>query len=286
MVIIREIELFDYIKLHNTKLCKKIYRLELSNIPYIIHRNDLDLIYRMVWNINYKYNILGHEGTIVNRMLNNNYEAIAFYSDKAKMTANNYIDFEMSDDEYEEFISKYADAISTLYYTTVFETGLMVNTKGVTSIIGKVYDISKKYLAYTYEDYEFYVKNDAFEKILIGYAKSELKVQELKSTKKLDDSEELLNRLQTAVYSVCFGRHSSYSSYVNSVNEEITEARESEGLLSHQIYNEPSSSIDDSLISNRGIVIDSLGLSRDYITINNYDAINIPTPQAITYIPP
>lgn len=286
MVIIREIELFDYIKLHNTKLCKRIYRLELSNIPYIIHRNDLDLIYRMVWNINYKYNILGYEGTIVNRMLNNNYEAIAFYSNKAKMTANNYIDFEMSDNEYDEFISKYADAISTLYYATVFETGLMVNTKGVTSIIGKVYDISKKYLAYTYEDYEFYVKNDAFEKILIGYAKSELKVQELKSTKKLDDSEELLNRLQTAVYSVCFGRHSSYSSYVNSVNEEITEARESEGLLSHQIYNEPSSSIDDSLISNRGIVIDSLGLSRDYITIDNYDAINIPTPQAITYIPP
>ena len=286
MVIIREIELFDYIKLHNTKLCKKIYRLELSNIPYIIHRNDLDLIYRMVWNINYKYNILGYEGTIVNRMLNNNYEAIAFYSNKAKMTANNYIDFEMSDDEYEEFISKYADAISTLYYATVFETGLMVNTKGVTSIIGKVYDISKKYLAYTYEDYEFYIKNDAYEKILIGYAKSELKVQELKSTKKLNDSEELLNRLQTAVYSVCFGRHSSYSSYVNSVNEEITEARESEGLLSHQIYNEPSSSIDDSLISNRGIVIDSLGLSRDYITIDNYGAINIPAPQAITYIPP
>ena len=286
MVIIREIELFDYIKLHNTKLCKKIYRLELSNIPYIIHRNDLDLIYRMVWNINYKYNILGYEGTIVNRMLNNNYEAIAFYSNKAKMTANNYIDFEMSDDEYEEFISKYADAISTLYYATVFETGLMVNTKGVTSIIGKVYDISKKYLAYTYEDYEFYVKNDAFEKILIGYTKSELKVQELKSTKKLDDSEELLNRLQTAVYSVCFGRHSSYSSYVNSVNEEITEARESESLFSHQIYDEPPSSIEDSVISNRGIVIDSLGLSRDYITIDNYDAINIPTPQAITYIPP
>ena len=286
MVIIREIELFDYIKLHNTKLCKKIYRLELSNIPYIIHRNDLDLIYRMVWNINYKYNILGHEGTIVNRMLNNNYEAIAFYSDKAKMTANNYIDFEMSDDEYDEFILKYADAISTLHYLTVFETGLIVNIKGVTSIMAKVYGISKKYLAYTYEDYEFYIKNDAFEKILIGYAKSELKVQELKSTKKLNDSEELLNRLQTAVYSVCFGRHSSYSSYVNSVNEEITEARESEGLLSHQIYNEPSSSIDDSLISNRGIVIDSLGLSRDYITIDNYGAINIPTPQAITYIPP
>ena len=286
MVIIREIELFDYIKLHNTKLCKKIYRLELSNIPYIIHRNDLDLIYRMVWNINYKYNILGHEGTIVNRMLNNNYEAIAFYSDKAKMTANNYIDFEMSDDEYDEFISHYENAIKTLYYLTVFETGLIVNTKGVTSIMAKVYGISKKYLAYTYEDYEFYVKNDAFEKILIGYAKSELKVQELNSTKKLDDSEELLNRLQTAVYGICFGKHSSYNSYVNSVNEEIAEARESEGLLSHRACSEPFSSIRDSSISNREIVIDSLGLSRDYITIDNSGAINIPTPQAITYIPP
>ena len=286
MVIIREIELFDYIKLHNTKLCKKIYRLELSNIPYIIHRNDLDLIYRMVWNINYKYNILGHEGTIVNRMLNNNYEAIAFYSDKAKMTANNYIDFEMSDDEYDEFISHYENAIKTLYYLTVFETGLIVNRKGVTSILAKVYGISKKYLAYTYEDYEFYIKNDAFEKILMGYAKSELKVQELKSTKKLDDSEELLSRLSSAVYSICFGKHGSYNSYVNSVNEEITEARESEGLFSHQVYDEPPSSINDSSISNRGIVIDSLGLSRDYITIDNSGAINIPTPQAITYIPP
>lgn len=286
MVIIREIELFDYIKLHNTKLCKKIYRLELSNIPYIIHRNDLDLIYRMVWNINYKYNILGHEGTIVNRMLNNNYEAIAFYSDKAKMTANNYIDFEMSDDEYDEFISHYENAIKTLYYLTVFETGLIVNTKGVTSIMAKVYGISKKYLAYTYEDYEFYIKNDAFEKILIGYAKSELKVQELKSTKKLDDSEELLSRLSSAVYSICFGKYGSYNSYVNSVNEEITEARESEGLFSHQVYHEPSSSIEDSVIPNRDVFIDSLNLNRNYITIDNYDAINIPTPQAITYIPP
>ena len=286
MVIIREIELFDYIKLHNTKLCKKIYRLELSNIPYIIHRNDLDLIYRMVWNINYKYNILGHEGTIVSRMLNNNYEAIAFYNDKAKMTANNYIDFEMSDDEYEEFVSKYTDTIKTLYYLTVFETGLIVNTKGVTSILAKVYDISKKYLAYTYEDYEFYVKNDAFEKILIGYAKSELKVQELKSTKKLDDSEELINRLQTAVYSMCFGKHSSYNSYVNAVNEEITEARESEGLFSHQVYHEPLFSVGHSLTSDGDVFIDSLNLNRDYITIDNYDAINIPTPQAITHIPP
>lgn len=286
MVIIREIELFDYIKLHNTKLCKKIYRLELSNIPYIIHRNDLDLIYKMVWYINYKYNILGYEGTIVNRMLNNNYEAIAFYSDKAKMTANNYIDFEMSDDEYDEFISHYENAIKTLYYLTVFETGLIVNTKGVTSIMAKVYGISKKYLAYTYEDYEFYIKNDAFEKILMGYAKSELKVQKLESTKKLDDSEELLNRLSSAVYSICFGKYGNYNSYVNAINEEITEARESEGLLSHQVYDEPPSSINDSSISNRGIVIDSLGLSRDYITIDNYGAVNIPTPQAITYIPP
>ena len=286
MVIIREIELFDYIKLHNTKLCKKIYRLELSNIPYIIHRNDLDLIYKMVWHINYKYNILGYEGTIVNRMLNNNYDAIAFYSDKTKMTANNYIDFEMSDDEYDEFILKYADAISTLHYATVFETGLMVNTKGVTSIIGKVYGISKKYLAYTYEDYEFYMKNEKFEKILLGYAKTELKIQKLESTKKTDDMEEIINRLSTAVYSLCFSRYDSYNSYVNSVNEEITEARESEGLFSHQVYHEPPSSIEDSVIPNGDINIGSLNLNRNYITIDNYDAINIPTPQAITHIPP
>ena len=286
MVIIREIELFDYIKLHNTKLCKKIYRLELSNIPYIIDKNDLDLLYKMVWHINYKYNILGYEGTIVNRMLNNNYEAIAFYSDKAKMTANNYIDFEMSDDEYDEFISKYADTIKTLYYLTFYETGLMVNRKGINSIIAKVYGISKKFVSYIYEDYEFYIKNNKYEKILLGYAKNELKIQKLESTKKLDDMEEILDRLSTSIHSILFSRYDSYNSYVNSVNEEITEARESEGLLSHQAYHESPSSINISLINDGNINASSLSFDRDYIYIDNSGAINIPTPQAITYIPP
>ena len=286
MVIIREIELFDYIKLHNTKLCKKIYRLELSNIPYIIHRNDLDLIYKMVWYINYKYNILGYEGTIANRILNNNYDAIAFYSDKAKMTANNYIDFEMSDDEYDEFILHYDNAIRTLYYLTFYETGLMVNRKGINSIIAKVYGISKKFVSYIYEDYEFYIKNNKYEKILLGYAKNELKIQKLESTKKLDDMEEILDRLSTSIHSIFFSRYDSYNSYVNSVNEEITEARESEGLLSHQVYSEPSSNINISLINDEGINAGSLSFSNDYIYINNSDAINITTPQSITYIPP
>ena len=286
MVIIREIELFDYIKLHNTKLCKKIYRLELSNIPYIIHRNDLDLIYKMVWYINYKYNILGYEGTIANRILNNNYDAIAFYSDKAKMTANNYFDFDMSDDEYDEFILHYDNAIRTLYYLTFYETGLMVNRKGINSIIAKVYGISKKFVSYIYEDYEFYIKNNKYEKILLGYAKNELKIQKLESTKKLDDMEEILDRLSTSIHSILFSRYDSYNSYVNSVNEEITEARESEGLLSHQAYHESPSSINISLINDEGINAGSLSFSNDYIYINNSDTVNITTPQSITYIPP
>ena len=286
MVIIREIELFDYIKLHNTKLCKKIYRLELSNIPYIIHRNDLDLLYKMVWYINYKYNILGHEGTVVNKILNNNYNTIAFYGDKAKMTANNYIDFEMSDDEYDEFILHYDNAIRTLYYLTFYETGLMVNRKGINSIIAKVYGISKKFVSYIYEDYEFYIKNNKYEKILLGYAKNELKIQKLESTKKLDDMEEILDRLSTSIHSILFSRYDSYNSYVNSVNEEITEARESEGLLSHQAYHESPSSINISLINDGDINTSSLNFGNDYIYINNFDAINITTAQDIRYIPP
>ena len=286
MVIIREIELFDYIKLHNTKLCKKIYRLELSTIPYIIHRNDLDLLYKMVWHINYKYNILGYEGTIVNRMINNNYEAIACYGNKVKMTANNYIDFEMSDDEYDEFILHYDNAIRTLYYLTFYETGLMVNRKGINSIIAKVYGISKKFVSYIYEDYEFYIKNNKYEKILLGYAKNELKIQKLESTKKLDDMEEILDRLSTSIHSILFSRYDSYNSYVNSVNEEITEARESEGLLSHQAYHESPSSINISLINDGDINASSLNFDNDYIYINNSDAINITTAQYIRYIPP
>ena len=219
-------------------------------------------------------------------MINNNYEAIACYGNKVKMTANNYIDFEMSDDEYDDFIFRYADAISTLHYLTFYETGLMVNRKGINSIIAKVYGISKKFVSYIYEDYEFYIKNNKYEKILLGYAKNELKIQKLESTKKLDDMEEILDRLSTSIHSILFSRYDSYNSYVNSVNEEITEARESEGLLSHQVYSEPSSNINISLINDEGINTGSLSFSNDYIYINNSDAINISTPQSITYIPP
>ena len=202
------------------------------------------------------------------------------------MTANNYIDFEMSDDEYDEFILHYDNAIRTLYYLTFYETGLMVNRKGINSIIAKVYGISKKFVSYIYEDYEFYIKNNKYEKILLGYAKNELKIQKLESTKKLDDMEEILDRLSTSIHSILFSRYDSYNSYVNSVNEEITEARESEGLLSHQAYHESPSSINISLINDGDINTSSLNFGNDYIYINNFDAINITTAQDIRYIPP
>ena len=266
--------------LHNNKLCKKIYRLELSNIPYIIHKNDLDLLYKIVWYISYKYNILGYEGTIVNKMLNNNYDSIICYSNKVKMTANNYIDFEMSDSEYDNFTLKYDDAIRSLYYMTVYKTGLMVNRKGINSIIAKVYDVPKKLMSYTCEDYEFYVKDSKYDKIFLGYAKTELKIQKLDSTKKVDDMEEVLNRLSASIYTIYYNKYESYNSYVNSINEEIQSAKESEGLDSGNDYYKPridtdSISIDNMTINDGTIHIDSLG-GLDWTTISNRPIYNPP----------
>ena len=271
--------------LHNNKLCKKIYRLELSNIPYIIHKNDLDLLYKMVWYISYKYNILGYEGTIVNKMLNNNYDSIICYSNKVKMTANNYIDFEMSDSEYDNFTLKYDNAIRSLYYMTVYKTGLMVNRKGINSIIAKVYGIPKKPMSYTYEDYEFYVRDSKYDKIFLGYAKTELKVQKLECAKEVDDMEEILNRLSTSIYTIYYNKYESYNSYVNSVNEEIQSARESEGLDSGDDYYNPridtdTISIDNMAINNGAVHIDSLGML-DWTTLSNR-----PITDNIIYSPP
>lgn len=182
MVNIRTIELLDYIKLHNEVLCKKIYRIEISNLPYAIYRFDLYKIHRMLWYINYKYNIVDYKGSIVTKLLNNNLDYIIYNSEGyTKMTPTNYIDFEMSNNEYKKFIEKYSDTLKTIYHSSTFDTGFIVNKKGVVHLIADIYNISlTEDMDYIDEskEYEIHIKNK-YCLISTGYLKNELGINNI-----------------------------------------------------------------------------------------------------------
>ncbi len=182
MVNIRTIELLDYIKLHNEVLCKKIYRIEISNLPYAIYRFDLYKIHKMLWYINYKYNIVGYKGSIVTKLLNNNLDYIVYNSEGyTKMTPTNYIDFEMSNSEYKKFIEKYSDTLRTIYYLSTFDTGFIVNKKGIIHLIADIYNISLTgdvdYIDES-KEYEIHINNKYYFTSM-GYLKNELGINNI-----------------------------------------------------------------------------------------------------------
>ena len=217
MVNIREIELFDYIKVHNNKLCKKVYRLEISNLPYIIYRHDLYEIYKMVWYINSKFNIVGYKGEIVEKMLNNRLDEISYNKrENTIMTATNYIDFEMSIDEHEEFTLKYNDTLRTTYYLLTNETGLIVNKKGIISLIAELYDIdfSNQYTD-KFKQYEIYIKSSKYYCTILGYLKKELCIDDL--TRNATDIESLSYMLFSYIYDPFNMETTDYNSYLTAI---------------------------------------------------------------------
>ena len=219
MVNIREIELFDYIKVHNNKLCKKVYRLEISNLPYIIYRHDLYEIYKMVWYINSKFNIVGYKGEIVEKMLNNRLDEILYNKkENTIMTATNYIDFEMSIDEHEEFTLKYNDTLRTTYYLLINETGLIVNKKGIISLIAELYDIdfSNQYTDKS-KQYEIYIKGSKYYYTILGYFKKELCINDL--IKNATDTESLNYTLFNYIYDPFNLEAIDYNSYLTIIKD-------------------------------------------------------------------
>ena len=217
MVNIREIELFDYIKVHNNKLCKKVYRLEISNLPYIIYRHDLYEIYKMVWYINSKFNIVGYKGEIVEKMLNNRLDEISYNKkENTIMTATNYIDFEMSIDEHEEFTLKYNDTLRTTYYLLTNKTGLIVNKKGIISLIAELYDIdfSNQYTDKS-KQYEIYIKGSKYYYTILGYFKKELCINDL--IKNATDTESLNYTLFNYMYDPFNLEAIDYNSYLTAI---------------------------------------------------------------------
>lgn len=236
MVNIREIELFDYIEIHNNKLCKKIYRLEISNLPYIVYKSDLDEVYKMVWYINYKYNVVSYKGSIVDKMINNRMDEIVYNKESCTMmTATNYIDFEMSIDEHEDFTLKYNDTLRTVYYLLINKTGLIVNKKGLISLIAELYDID---LDDQYTDknkeYEIYIKDNSYYRTVLVYLKKELKINNIEKNT-ID-----ITSMSYMLFNSIFGPNDEmiereYESYLSSLEEKLRDYNTEEIIIDNTV---------------------------------------------------
>ena len=171
----------------------------------------------MVWYINSKYNIVGYKGEIVEKMLNNRLDEILYNKkENTIMTATNYIDFEMSIDEHEEFTLKYNDTLRTTYYLLTNETGLIVNKKGIISLIAELYDIN---LSNQYTDkskqYEIYIKGSKYYRTILGYLKKELCIDDL--TRNATDIESLSYMLFSYIYDPFNMETTDYNSYLTAI---------------------------------------------------------------------
>lgn len=177
MVIIRSIELFDYIDEYNNNIVTKVYRLEISNIPYSINKSQVQYIYNLMWYIKYRFNITNYNGDMIKKMLNNDIGDIEYDSnDTTMMPANNFIEFEMSLNEYKALTKRYDNVMKGIAKLTVNNYGLTTSRVGVKSLIMD-YCICDKEI---HNDYEFYIALDRALNyhLIVGYLYSELGIDD------------------------------------------------------------------------------------------------------------
>lgn len=177
MVIIRSIELFDYIDEYNNNIVTKVYRLEISNIPYFIKKSEVQYIYNLMWYIKYRFNITSYNGDMIKKMLNNDIGDIEYDSNNiTMMPANNFIEFEMSLNEYKALTKRYDNIMKDIAQFTVNNYGLTTSRVGVKSLIMD-YCICDKEI---HNDYEFYIALDRALNyhLIVGYLYSELGIDD------------------------------------------------------------------------------------------------------------
>ena len=209
VVIIRSIELFDYIDEYNNNIVTKVYRLEISNIPYSIKKSQVQYIYNLIWYIKYRFNITSFNGDMIRKMLNNDISDIEYDSDDiTMMPANNFIEFEMSLNEYKALTKKYDNVMKGIAQLTVNNYGLTTSRVGVKSLIMD-YCICGKEI---HNDYEFYIAMDMALNyhLIVGYLYSELGI---------NDYTLVLNRGNrfTVIYDTDESNAAQYYSHVKSL---------------------------------------------------------------------
>ena len=177
VVIIRSIELFDYIDEYNNNIVTKVYRLEISNIPYSIKKTQVQYIYNLIWYIKHRFNITNYNGDMVRNMLNNDISDIEYDpNDITIMPANNFIEFEMSLNEYKTLTKRYHDVMKDIAQLTVNDYGFTTSRVGVKSLIMD-YCICGKEI---HNDYEFYIVIGKAQnyRLIVGYLYSELGIDD------------------------------------------------------------------------------------------------------------
>ena len=124
----------------------------------------------------------------------------------------------MSIDEHEEFTLKYNDTLRTTYYLLINETGLIVNKKGIISLIAELYDIN---LSNQYTDkskqYEIYIKSSKYYRTILGYLKKELCIDDL--TRNATDIESLSYMLFSYIYDPFNMETTDYDSYLTIIKD-------------------------------------------------------------------
>lgn len=177
VVTIRSIELFDYIDEYNNNIVTKVYRLEISNIPYSINKSQVQYIYNLMWYIKYRFNITDYNGDMIKKMLNNDISIIEYDSNNmTMMPANNFIEFEMSLNEYKTLTKRYDNVMKGIAKLTINNYGLTTSRVGVKSLIMD-YCICDKEI---HNDYEFYIALDRALNyhLIVGYLYSELGIND------------------------------------------------------------------------------------------------------------
>lgn len=128
MVIIRELEPYKYSD-------STIYRLELSNMTYIIDKSELRKLYKMIKYIANKYDIINYSGKSVEELLNCKFNDLEFVRDNYLMSTENYIDFVMTKSEHRSFMVKFTEELDILVSLMVEHLGLLVTSKYIPSLV-------------------------------------------------------------------------------------------------------------------------------------------------------
>lgn len=115
-----------------------IYRLEICNIPYKTSRNFILSIAPLIWHISNRYEVLDVSGEILNKIFDKQINDIQYMnkSDSTIMSPNSYIDFKMTEEEYNDLIFKYDGLLDEIENRLKMDDkNIFINQRGITHIL-------------------------------------------------------------------------------------------------------------------------------------------------------
>lgn len=115
-----------------------IYRLEICNIPYRTSKSFILSIAPLIWHINNTYEVLDVSGEILNKIFDKQLNDIQYMnnSDNTIMSPNSYIDFEMTEEEYNDLIFIYGGLLDEIENRLkIDDNNIFINQRGIRHIL-------------------------------------------------------------------------------------------------------------------------------------------------------